>query len=299
MPGLVIMRGLPASGKTTWARSWVSEEPGNRVRVNRDDLRMMAHDGLFVKGTTEKSIIKLRNAAIRSALKLGNSVVCDDTNLPSRTVTELLYIARELNATVRVEDLTHVPVDVCAARNYARGATVPETVIHDMWMRYLNGKPSPLPVPELPAAGALYKPYAHLPRAVIFDIDGTLAHMDGRSPYDDTLLHTDTPDEVVKELYWMYRHKGYSVIIMSGREGTPRCRKATEYWLDEYIDSRPLLIMRPEGDNRRDSVVKLELFDKHVRHSYNVTCVFDDRNQVVDMWRSIGLKCLQVQPGDF
>ena len=43
----------------------------------------------------------------------------------------------------------------------------------------------------------------------------------------------------------------------------------------------------------------MELYEQHVKDHYDVLCVFDDRNQVVDMWREIGLKCLQVQPGDF
>lgn len=48
-----------------------------------------------------------------------------------------------------------------------------------------------------------------------------------------------------------------------------------------------------------DYIVKAELFDKYVRHNYNVIGVLDDRTQVVNMWRSMGLTCLQVAPGDF
>lgn len=57
--------------------------------------------------------------------------------------------------------------------------------------------------------------------------------------------------------------------------------------------------MRPEGDIRKDSIVKRELFEKYVRPYYNIEFVLDDRNQVVEMWRSLGLKCLQVAEGDF
>jgi hypothetical protein len=45
--------------------------------------------------------------------------------------------------------------------------------------------------------------------------------------------------------------------------------------------------------------VKLELFDRHVRGAFDVQGVFDDRNRVVEMWRSIGLKCFHVQEGNF
>ena len=57
--------------------------------------------------------------------------------------------------------------------------------------------------------------------------------------------------------------------------------------------------MRPAGDRRRDSIVKAELFDRKVRDEYRVLVVLDDRKQVVDMWRSLGLTCLQVAEGDF
>ena len=59
------------------------------------------------------------------------------------------------------------------------------------------------------------------------------------------------------------------------------------------------LHMRRAGDARKDSVVKRELFDAHVRDRYNVRRVYDDRNQVVDMWRSLGLACLAVAEGNF
>lgn len=57
--------------------------------------------------------------------------------------------------------------------------------------------------------------------------------------------------------------------------------------------------MRPAGDHRRDAIVKRELFDLHIRHQYRVTHVLDDRTQVVQMWRALGLTCLQVADGDF
>lgn len=57
--------------------------------------------------------------------------------------------------------------------------------------------------------------------------------------------------------------------------------------------------MRPEGDERKDSIVKQEIYEKYIKDRYNVRFVLDDRNQVVDMWREVGLKVLQVAPGDF
>ena len=57
--------------------------------------------------------------------------------------------------------------------------------------------------------------------------------------------------------------------------------------------------MRKEGDNRPDEVVKEEIFNENIRGNYSVRFVLDDRSKVVDMWRQLGLKCLQVAEGDF
>jgi hypothetical protein len=69
-------------------------------------------------------------------------------------------------------------------------------------------------------------------------------------------------------------------------------------WLDNYI-TYDHLFMRPEKDMRPDNIVKAELFDQYVRDNFDVRFVLDDRDQVVDMWRAMGIKTLQVEPGAF
>jgi hypothetical protein len=57
--------------------------------------------------------------------------------------------------------------------------------------------------------------------------------------------------------------------------------------------------MRKEGDVRKDAIVKGEIYEKNINGKYNVLFVLDDRNQMVEMWRGLGLTCLQVADGDF
>src|ERR1700722_18874467 len=172
MTELVITRGLPASGKTMFARIWVDRDRAHRARVNRDDLRRMVDDGVFVKGETEQRIQALRNAAIKSLLDRGVSVVCDDTNLPNRVVRDLVTLAARAKAEWRIEDFTTVQLDVCTARNAARTDKdpVPRHVIEDMHLRHLHGKVLPLPFypfsAEAPGA-SLYEPDDSLPDAFI------------------------------------------------------------------------------------------------------------------------------------
>ena len=73
----------------------------------------------------------------------------------------------------------------------------------------------------------------------------------------------------------------------------------TKQWLEDNSIRYDQLLMRGTGDNSPDIIVKKAIFDVYIKDNYNIEFVLDDRNQVVEMWRSLGLKCLQVQDGDF
>jgi len=138
-------------------------------------------------------------------------------------------------------------------------------------------------------------------RAWIVDVDGTLAHnVSGRNPFHDHLydkIVSDALDHPVSLLVNLLYKDGATIIICSGRTDT--AKTATEDWLLTHEIPYQYLFMRATGDSRRDSIVKEEIYRNHIEPNFDVEGVLDDRKQVVDMWRSIGLKCLQVEPGDF
>jgi hypothetical protein len=102
----------------------------------------------------------------------------------------------------------------------------------------------------------------------------------------------------VAEIVKTYHEKGVKIILMSGREDNSRSQ--TMNWLSYNRIPYNALYMRKTGDMRKDSVVKKELFEAHVKDQFYVQFVLDDRNQVVDLWRlELGLLCLQVNYGDF
>lgn len=310
MTTLIITRGVSGSGKTTRARAWVAENPARRARVNRDDLRAMAHDSAHIPqdGTghgTERAVIAARDAAITAFLRRGVDVVCDDTNLPQRTARDLRRLATAAGADFGVWDLTYVPLDVCIRRDAERAGTakVGEEVIRGQYRRFVAGRPQPLPLADEPPdpgadVAAPYVPPANAPAAVMVDLDGTVAIMCARSPYDETRVCEDTPNGPVIAAVRAMHAAGYAVVFCSGR--TEGCRAATEKWLADHVAvPHAGLHMRPAGDMRKDSVVKRDMFDRHIRGRWRVVCVFDDRDQVVAMWRGLGLTVFQVAPGNF
>lgn len=140
-------------------------------------------------------------------------------------------------------------------------------------------------------------------RAVLGDLDGTLALLrDGpetRSPFDWHRVGEDVPNPPVAELWQLLAESGrYQMLLLSGRDGV--CRPETEMWLAAQHIPYHDLLMRPPGDNRKDAVVKRELYDKHIAGRFEVVFVLDDRDQMVKMWREeLGLPCFQVAYGNF
>lgn len=136
-----------------------------------------------------------------------------------------------------------------------------------------------------------------LPSTVIVDVDGTLALMGDRKPFDWHKVGQDAPNRAVVDLVRELIASGQHVTIMSGRDGV--CRAQTAAWLREHVGVDLPLFMRAAGDSRPDFVVKLELFDAHIAGKRSVRFVLDDRDQVVRLWRELGLPTFQVAYGDF
>lgn len=139
MATLTITRGLPGSGKTTWAR-----QQRGAVRVNRDDLRQMLHGGHIGLGWAEVQVTIAQRAQIEALLRAGINVICDDTNLMARVVKSLEQLAAECGADVAIRDFRDVPLEVCLERDASRDGheRVGEDVIRAMHRRYIAKRPA-------------------------------------------------------------------------------------------------------------------------------------------------------------
>ena len=144
-------------------------------------------------------------------------------------------------------------------------------------------------------------------KAVIFDIDGTIANNDERQKILKDNVHNwqnffnemgnDTVNKAISEIYNIIKKtKKYKMLIVTGRPET--YRKITEQWLIWNRIEYDNLYMRSENDCRSDVDVKREILQK-IREQYDVSFVFDDRRSVVQMWREEGLVCFQCFDHDY
>lgn len=299
-PTAHVMCGIPASGKSEFARALPA------LRFNLDDIRKMmgfgSGEGQGWTREREDVAIAAMIAGAKAALESGQDVCLDNTHispsLPRRYRKEFSPIGVDWE----VHSFWGVSVDECIRRDAERGEPVGEAVIRRMAKQLDENKwrltEKWLKVPEYPKPEP-YVAHTVLTPAYICDVDGTVALNTGtRSPYDWSRVGEDEPNVAVVRVLKRLEKKA-RIIFMSGRD--EECRATTVTWLVGQMPwlSTIDLFMRPQGDTRPDWVVKAELFDAHVRDQYNVLGVFDDRDQVVRMWREMGLTVLQVADGNF
>lgn len=292
---LLAMRGISGSGKSTYVEDL--KRQGWAV-VSRDNIRETVFKDY--ESVDEDSVTAIQDNMINVLLKAGRNTVVDDTNIRVAYLKRFAKIAFENSADF---DVVKIDCDVdeairrVKARAAAGGRDVPEAVIR----KQAQALKSSRQVDLTEAYQQVWKPYVkpgkgH--RCVLIDIDGTIAFNNGhRSFYEWDKVGDDEVVQVIADLVHTLWSAGLETVFMSGRDEV--CRPQTEAWLDQHGIQWDNLFMRPEGDMRKDSIVKMELFDKYVRDWYDVEFVLDDRQQVVDAWRSIGLTCLQVAPGEF
>lgn len=287
---LIVTVGVAGSGKTTWAREICKKYPDYR-HVNRDELRCMLFgvdnkcDYRYTK-ERERLVTRTQRQIVQECLDSGFSVIVSDTNLKQSTREYWKAIA-ETSGIQFSKQVFNVSWEELKRRNFRRGV---DAVPIDTLRRQFQQMQEFLGV-------KMYTPCEDLPKAIIFDIDGTLAEMRNRHPYEWDKVSNDAPRSTVVEFAKVMKSLGYKIITCSGRDGV--CEDETRQWLVDIgveIDDH---FQREQDDRRPDHIVKKEIFFDEIAPRYNVILAVDDRNQVVDMYRNIGVECWQVAPGDF
>ncbi len=162
-----------------------------------------------------------------------------------------------------------------------------------------------------------------LQKTIICDLDGTLCDITERRKFIKDKKNPDwrsfsDPKEIAKDKvnHWCsellnamwhswgegFTDDSYSIVFVSGRMKKPGVEAVTKKWLEDNLGDvivfNSKLYMRENGDSRPDTEIKSEIYDKYLKDLDIAFCI-DDRQRVVDMWRSKGLICLQCAKGDF
>jgi predicted kinase len=305
MRKIFALQGWPGSGKSTFAAKWLAEDPESRSRVSRDDLRAQLFNSEGILSPDQESVVtKVLNAQIIVLLKSDKDILIDATNLNAKFLRQLSDFCKKNGATsfetIRVE----TDVDECVRRDAARfaagGRGVGEEAIRGLAKRFpVKNWPNVNWVAGDDIATKQYTGTPGKPKAFLLDLDGTIAHMNGkRSPFDTSRYHLDDVSEVIRDIVNALRNQGYACVVSSGRDAA--FKNVSFKWLTEKANVIPdRMVMRREGDVRNDAIIKEELFWEEIAPNYDVHFVLDDRDRVVEKWRAMGLVCLQVAEGAF
>jgi predicted kinase len=277
-PKLLVLRGISASGKTTYAKQLQAQ---GWVCVEKDEIRKdtrLFKDGQYNhKRGDEGIVIRERDRIIRNALRDGKDVVSSDTNLNPSHIKQLQSIARQFGAEFEVDDsYLAVPLKELIERDKQRDNAVGEVVIRKQFHDFVKTMPTFLQYDS------------DLPWLVVSDVDGTLTNgPKDRGPYDWAKVGQDEVNlGAAKILDGVRVIDNTKIFLMSGR--SEECRPETEDWLERNDIEYDALFMRPvERISDKDYDIKAQFVEDHIRGQYNVLMWLDDRPQVCRMLRDV------------
>lgn len=304
-PKIQILIGVSGSGKSTYCYDFLRKNKG-WARVNRDDVRQqlvgkLTQDYYRRPDLTfmENLVSKVIHENIRLFILQGLNVIIDNTNLKQKFIKEFIDKYNHLaDIQFKVfDEKEHVLTERLKSRE---GNEYKTDYILDQLKQfreiqkiYKDGQYLPKTYPQVANDPSL-------PRCVLVDLDGTLALFGDKNPYSRDFENDDINTPVYNVLVgWQYLNNQHRIIFFSGRDS--KYREQTVEFLEKkcILENKCkfdyLLYMREEGDVRKDSIVKTEMYNKYIADKYHVEFVIDDRLQVCeDVWYKLGLFCFNV-----
>ncbi len=300
---LIILCGISGSGKSSYAHEMWAGSPDEFVIVNRDKVRELLfgyteatvekYYALPKLGKYEKQVTRYCDTLINDGLQHDKTVIIDATNLTVSYINAFTYW------NVPTEIITiDVGLDVAIFRDSRRVRKVGSDIIEKQYARFqtLKRQLSEDKIADF-SVKTIEMNEDNQP-CYIFDIDGTIAHMDRdvRSPYDWDKVDTDTIDEPTAAVMSVLKELGIPIIICTGRDGA--ALEKTKEWLIKHGLFYDKIYIREKGDMRADWIVKEEMW-REIAEDYYIMGMFDDRLQVVRRARALGLKVFNVEYHNF
>ncbi len=298
MNKVIFMRGLPGSGKSYKAQKLYEDAISNNksaVILSADDLFYENGVYHFDKTKLHKNHKAIERKFYDAVDAKTNIIILDNTNTRASEMRYTCTYAYLNNYEIEFS-LSDSPwafdVEECFSRNVHN---VPKSKIEEMKNRFEHN----VTIKDIVGFDNSESDNLIKDKAIIVDIDGTVAHKNERDAFDWKNVGNDTPNTPVIEIVKSFHNQGYKIVFLSGRDSV--CREQTIAWLKKHvINEEPILFMRERNDYRKDYIVKEILYRKYVKPFYNILFCLDDRDQVVDLWRKkLGLTCLQVNYGNF
>jgi predicted kinase len=137
MNKIILTQGIQGSGKTTWAKAWVAEDPEHRIRINNDDITSMWGQPFGTPGLYER-LKMFRQLMITRAIQDNLDIVVDNMNLSASSLKEVQEIVKNFDYEIEYKDFTKVPLEVCIERDSKRLNPIGSKIITDTYKKYIN-----------------------------------------------------------------------------------------------------------------------------------------------------------------
>ena len=304
---LILCRGIQGSGKSTWAKAWVAEDPEHRIRINNDDIRNML--GPYWVPKREDLVSNTKRNIAYNAIQEGYDIVVDNMNLNNKEVNFWKEIINRHNTAIKDPDLIQpdwvqyeyeiefkdffIPLEECIRRDAMRPNPIGEKVIRDTWRKYKHF----IQTSEVERyVNNLVKP-TDKPWCVVVDMDSTLCFNTTKRPWFGEGaaegMKNDVENYGVCETVWALAQE-YPIVVATGRDTSQA--EVTKEWLEKHRISPTEYYFRTEGDYRKGVEVKREQIEK-IMEKYDILVIFEDCEPIVQMYRDKGLTVLQPNKG--
>ena len=294
---LILCRGIQGSGKTTWARQWVEEDPENRVRINNDDIRNML--GKYWVTSRENLVSSIKKNMAEEAINRGYNIVVDNMNLNAKEILFWKDMVKMANMDpdgyqyeIEFKDF-FIPLEECIRRDAARPNPIGEKVIRETWKRYKHF----IQTTEVERYVNNMRKYTGKPKCIVIDMDSTMCFNVTKRPWfgegaAEGMIN-DVPNTGVCEMIRQLQDY-YDIVVATGRDTSQE--KVTRQWLTKQGINPDEFYFRTNGDFRKGVVVKKEQIEK-ILETYDIVSIFEDCEPIVQMYREMGLTVLQPNKG--